>query len=45
MVTMGISTERNEPRNRRITTMTISAASPMVLKTSSMDAEMKFDAS
>ena len=45
IVTMGISTERKEPRNSRITTTTMSAASPMVLNTSSMEAEMKFDAS
>jgi hypothetical protein len=44
-VTIGISTERNEPRKSRITTTTMSAASPMVLNTSVMEAEMKFEAS
>ena len=38
MVTIGISTERNEPRKSRITTTTMSAASPMVLNTSSIEA-------
>ena len=38
IATIGISTDRNEPRNRKMTTMTISAASTMVVITSSIDA-------
>ena len=38
MVTIGIRTERNEPRNSRMTTTTIATASAMVLKTSSIEA-------
>ena len=38
IVTIGISTERNEPRNRRITTTTMATASAMVLNTSSIEA-------
>ena len=38
MVTIGISTERNEPRNSRMTTTTIATASAMVLNTSSIEA-------
>ena len=38
MVTTGISTERNEPRNRRMTMTTIATASAMVLNTSSIEA-------
>ena len=45
IVTIGITTDRNEPRNSRITRITIAAASAMVLNTSSMEAEMKFEAS
>ena len=38
MVTIGMSTERNEPRNSRITTTTMATASAMVLNTSSIEA-------
>ena len=38
IVTTGMSTDRNEPRNSRMTTMTMVTASPMVLKTSSIEA-------
>ncbi len=37
MVTTGIMTERNEARNRKITTTTIRTASPSVFSTSSID--------
>ena len=37
MVTTGITTERSEARNRKITTTTISTASPSVFSTSSID--------
>ena len=45
IVTIGINTDRNDPRKSRITTTTMSAASPIVLNTSSIEAEMKFEAS
>ncbi len=45
MVTTGISTVRSEPRNRKTTTMTITAASARVFTTSSMDAWMNSVAS
>ena len=38
IVAIGISTERNEPRNTRMTTTTMTTASAMVLKTSSIEA-------
>ena len=38
IVTIGIRTDRNEPRNSRMTMTTIATASPIVLKTSSIDA-------
>ena len=38
MVTIGISTERNEPRKSRMTSTTIATASAMVLNTSSIEA-------
>ena len=41
MVTTGIITERTEPRNRKITTMTMATASISVLRTSSIEALMK----
>ena len=41
MVTIGITTERIEPRNRKMTMMTISTASASVITTSSIDAWMK----
>ena len=37
IVTTGISTDRSEPRNRKITTMTIATASISVLRTSSIE--------
>ena len=37
MVTTGMITERNEARNRKITTTTMSTASPSVFSTSSID--------
>ena len=37
MVTTGMITDRNEARNRKITTTTISTASPSVFWTSSID--------
>ena len=37
IVTTGIMTERNEARNRKITTTTIRTASPSVFSTSSID--------
>ena len=40
MVTMGIITDRNDPRNSRITTTTMATASAMVLNTSSIEAAM-----
>ena len=40
IVTIGINTERNEPRNSRITRMTMTTASAMVLNTSSIEAAM-----
>ena len=40
MVTTGISTERNEPRNRKITTMTMPTASASVRSTSSIEDSM-----
>ena len=42
---IGMKVERIEPRNRKITTMTISAASPSVLATSLIDSLMKIVAS
>ena len=36
MATTGTSTERSEPRNRKITTMTISIVSLSVFRTSSI---------
>jgi hypothetical protein len=45
MVTMGISVERRLPRNRKITTITIRAASSSVFCTSSMEALMNLVAS
>ena len=45
MVITGISTERNAPRNRNTTTMTISTASARVFTTSSMEARMNSVAS
>ena len=45
MVTIGISVERRLPRNRKITTMTISAASSSVFSTSSIEALMNLVAS
>ncbi|MNS95342.1 hypothetical protein D3C72_1295980 [compost metagenome] len=41
MVTTGISTARNEPRHRKITTTTMAMASSRVCITPSMDALMK----
>ena len=41
MVTIGISTDRKEPRNRKMTTMTMATASSSVFTTSSMEAWMK----
>ena len=41
IVTTGISTERRDPRNRKMTTMTMATASSSVFTTSSMDAWMK----
>ena len=41
MVTIGISTDRKEPRNRKMTTMTMATASISVFTTSSMEAWMK----
>ena len=41
----GINTERNEPRNRKITTLTISSVSVSVFKTSWMASSMYFVAS
>jgi hypothetical protein len=41
IVTTGISTARKLPRNRKITTTTISTASPKVILTSSIEAWMK----
>ena len=38
MVTIGISTERNEPRKSRMTMTTIATASAIVLKTSWIEA-------
>ena len=40
IATIGIATERAEPRNRKITTMTISAASVSVLMTSVIASSM-----
>jgi len=40
IVTIGISVERKLPRNRKITTTTMSAASPRVLITSSIDSRI-----
>ena len=37
MVTTGITTERNEARNRKITTITMMTASPSVFSTSSIE--------
>ena len=45
MVTIGISVARRLPRNRKITTTTMIAASPSVFSTSAMDARMNFVAS
>ncbi|MNN96641.1 hypothetical protein D3C81_2156690 [compost metagenome] len=45
MVTTGINTERNAPRNRKTTTMTINIASTRVLTTSLIDAWMNSVAS
>ena len=38
MVTIGTTTERNEPRKRRMMRTTIAAASPIVLNTSTIEA-------
>ncbi|MNP74786.1 hypothetical protein D3C76_1717190 [compost metagenome] len=45
MVTTGINTERNAPRNRKTTTMTIKIASIRVLTTSLIEAWMNSVAS
>ena len=45
MVTIGISVERRLPRNRKMTTMTISAASIRVVATSLIEASMNLVAS
>ncbi len=45
MVTMGMMVERRLPRNRKITTMTMMAASPSVFTTSQIEARMKLVAS
>ena len=45
MVTIGMIVDRRLPRNRKITTMTISAASPKVFITSHSEARMKLVAS
>ena len=45
MVTSGINVERKLPRNRKITTMTMIAASPSVFATSEIEARMNSVAS
>ena len=45
MVTIGMTTERNEPRKTRITSTTMITASLIVMNTSSMEAWMKLEAS
>ena len=45
MVTMGISTERMEPRNRKMTPTTMSTASIRVVITSWIEARMNFEES
>ncbi len=45
IVTMGMTTDRTEPRKRKITTSTISVASTIVVSTSWIEAVMKIDES